>query len=109
MPKINQSAQEKSDDSAAYTALQSGAIPESSKHTSFPTIVASVNRKANVGNFESIDVHCSITMPVDGLPQEMDLDSFKQVVADAAKLGFDIAAEETGQRYTSIKEQQRPS
>lgn len=109
MPKINQSAQEKADDTAAHTALEGEAIPEATKHTSFPTLVASVNRKVNVGNYESIDVHCSLTMPVDGLPQELGLDEFKRMVADAAELGFNVCSHETGQRYTLIKDGQRPS
>lgn len=108
MPKINQSAQEKAQDSAAETALHADAIPEATKHTSFPTLVASVNRKVNVGNYESIDVHCSITVPVDGLPQEWDFETFKEMVSQAAELGFDICSKETGQRYTAIKEAQRP-
>lgn len=106
MPKINQSAAEKSADTGAEVALTANAIPEATKHTSFPTMVASVNRKINTGNFESVDVHCSITLPIDALPQEMSWDDFRQAVADAAKLGFDLCSQETGERYELVKKSQ---
>lgn len=107
MPKINQDAGEKHRDTAAETALRSESVPDAARHTSMPVVVASVNRKVNVGNFESIDVHTSLTMPVDALPQEVPLDEFKEAVSEALELGFNIASKETNQRYAAIKEHQK--
>ena len=75
-------------------------------HTGTPMLFAGVNRKVNIGNFENIDCYCAVSVPIMLLPDQ-DLEAFKQAVAEAAELGFQLASRETALRYSKIKESQK--
>lgn len=66
---------------------------------------AGVSRKANVGNYETIDVYSGIGIPI-GLEGELNEDTLRQIASEAAEVGFSIVSSETWDRYSLIKEMQ---
>lgn len=72
-----------------------------------PEIYTVVCRKADIGNFENLDVGVGVKIPVnfhDQLTPE-NFEQLKEACAAAAEAGFAIASEETFDRYMVIKEQ----
>jgi|SRR4051812_41467711 hypothetical protein len=72
-----------------------------------PQFFAGVGRKANVGNFETIDVYSAIAIPMGVTIGELNQESLELISARAAEIGFGIASAETFERYSLIKELQR--
>lgn len=71
--------------------------------TNCPSFTAAVNRKLNIGNFESVDLAASITLPMlEAL--DADLEILRQIVKDTAAEAFALVSEEVNQRATMIKE-----
>lgn len=71
-----------------------------------PEIITVVCRKADIGNFENIDVGVAAKIPVafrEALTEE-NFEQLRQACAAAAEAGFQIASEETFDRYMTIKE-----
>lgn len=102
--KINLTAQEQSEN-PPQTIEQ--LFEQLIKMSSFvPVMICGVNRKANVGGFENIDVYNAITVPVMYDITSNDYLEFKRATEEAAKIGFAIASKETNDRYTVIKANQ---
>lgn len=74
--------------------------------TTTPVLIAGVNRKVNIGNFENVDVYCGISLPMVGASLD-DLETLQKMCEDTAELGFGIVSEATGSRYTQIKTLQK--
>ncbi len=73
--------------------------------TMTPVFICGVNRKANIGNFENIDVYSAIALP---MPEAANIGQLTDVeltaiVAHTAEIGFQIVSAETFQRYDTIK------
>lgn len=62
-----------------------------------------VNRKINTGNYENVDIYASITLPVAGASLS-DLESLRELVANAAEQGFAMASTEVNDRVRVIKD-----
>jgi hypothetical protein len=103
MSRINHDAFEQST-SPLSAAVESN--PQVIMHAGMPMLMAGVNRKVNIGNYENIDVYCAISVPIMLVPGQ-DPELFKAAVAEAADLGFQLASRETAGRYMKIKEMQR--
>lgn len=69
-----------------------------------PIIFAGVNRKVNIGNFETIDVYAGTAMPA-SLAAELS-EELAQTLAKAVDNGFAFASKETYKRYDAIKSAQ---
>jgi hypothetical protein len=67
------------------------------------SLTCSVARKINTGDYENIDVMCSVTLPID-IQDVVDMDDLKSVIEDVAEEGFEMTSKETGARYKLIKE-----
>ncbi len=76
-------------------------------HSGQAEIITVVSRKANIGNFENIDVGVSARIPVEwsGSFTPDQFEEIKAACATAAEIGFAIASEETFERYMAIKAQ----
>lgn len=100
MPSKSQNAQEQSTNpiATAFEANPNVIIP-------YPVLLCGVNRKINIGNFETIDVYSAIGVPLATYDPSNE-DAFKAAAEVAAELGFSITSKETGQRYASIHEMQ---
>jgi hypothetical protein len=65
-----------------------------------PMVVCGVQRKANIGNFENIDVYIAVALPVALAEGGTDLNAMlREKIDEACK----IASEETYDRYKLIK------
>lgn len=102
MPKINQTAEEQSL-TPIPTAVES--TVQTIVNTTTPILICGVNRKVNIGNFENIDVYSAITLPLGVDPA--DIESLKAAIVEAAELGFSLTSQETGLRYSAIKDMQK--
>jgi hypothetical protein len=71
---------------------------------STPMFVASVLRRANVGNFEHIDVSATLALPIPIDISQEDIEVLRQAVKDTASEAFTNAAREASSRYNDIKE-----
>lgn len=71
-----------------------------------PQFFAGVGRKANVGNFETIDVYSALAIPMGVTVGELNEESLRQICSEAATIGFEITSSETFSRYSLIKEMQ---
>lgn len=70
-------------------------------------VIASVSRKVNIGNFETIDIGVSVRLPI-SITAEMARDSVDNVSEACEKVienAFTVASEETFVRYQAIREQ----
>lgn len=67
-----------------------------------PVMICGVNRKANIGNYETVDVYAGVTLP---MPEAVGAspERLREIVAETAELGISMAAKETADRYTAIK------
>lgn len=66
-------------------------------------LVCGVNRKVNVGNYETVDVYCSITLPIPNINGLMSAEELKPIIEDAAMTGFSLVSREVNDRYNLIK------
>jgi hypothetical protein len=71
--------------------------------TTNPVVITAVQRKANIGNFETIDIYMGVAMP-QSLLDVTDAASMEKALTEAAEFGFSVAAKETGKRYHVIKD-----
>lgn len=94
MPRLTQGASERTNED-----ISTRTAPLLVSHT--PTVICGVQRKANVGNYETIDVYAAVMLPVGG---EYDQESIAQAVAEKIDEAFSIASQETYERYKLIKE-----
>lgn len=69
--------------------------------TTKPVFIAGVNRKANVGNFETVDVYAGVALPLDVDPSNTE--ELTKAIEEAASLGFAMVSKEAGDRYGLIK------
>lgn len=104
LPRLNKNAQEETNDSALEQAVIAS-LPTISITTS-PVWICGVNRRANLGNWEHIDIYGGLALPTPGVSIE-DVEALREMVIYAAEIGFNIASQETYQRYNLIKESQK--
>lgn len=71
--------------------------------TTQPVVVCGVQRKANIGNYETIDIYCAVAIPVT-VADQLDLGELTESLSDVAKAGFHFASSETLTRYKIVKE-----
>lgn len=67
-----------------------------------PVVICGVNRKINVGNFEALDVYAGVTIPLKDV-DATDFEALREAVKEAAAAGFQIASQETYERYQLVK------
>lgn len=67
-----------------------------------PVVICGVNRKVNIGNYESLDIYAGVTIPLKDVDVS-DVGALKTAVTEACSTGFAIASKETFDRYTLIK------
>ncbi len=103
MPNISKSAKEQTEDSPIGSAIEQALANISI--TTTPVFICGVNRKANIGNFENIDIYSGLALPLDG-ESITDIESLKDAITKAAELGFAITSSETFQRYVIVKDAQ---
>lgn len=97
MPKMPSNAGDKQQDAfATTTQLMENIVSE-------PTVITAVQRKVNVGNYETIDLYMAVAVPLKNV-DATDKESLSQALSDAATYGFNLVAKETGDRYVAIKE-----
>jgi hypothetical protein len=73
--------------------------------SSNPVIITGVQRKINIGNYETIDVYCAISMPQDHNPSSPE--ELATMVKEAAEIGFMLTSKEVSDRYEYIKESKK--
>lgn len=71
--------------------------------TTKPVMVCGVQRKANIGNYENIDIYCAVALPID-LSADMNSDELTAALSEVAKYGFHVTSTETLTRYKKVKE-----
>ena len=67
-----------------------------------PVVITAVQRKAFIGNFETIDIYVAVALPTESIEGE-DNDVIKQILTEAIDKGFAITSSETAVRYHKIK------
>lgn len=71
--------------------------------TTKPVVITAVQRKVNIGNFETIDVYVGVALPVD-IDSMLDQEALETALSATATIGIGIASKETADRYKVIKE-----
>jgi hypothetical protein len=104
MPNISKNAREETHNSPIEEAVEQS-LP-SIALTSVPVFICGVNRKANIGNFENIDIYSGLAIPLTGESFD-DIESLHKAIQQAAEVGFAITSTETFSRYTLIKDAQK--
>ena len=102
MAKINSNASDKQNDAMTTTSN----LLDSITVTTNPVVITAVQRKANLGNFETLDIYMAVAIPQSDLAN-MDEATLRESLEKAADFGFSVVGKETGDRYRSIKEQSR--
>lgn len=103
MAKVNSNASDKENNSAIEKTSN---LLGSLSLTTDPVIITAVQRKANIGNFETIDIYMAVAIPQPGLDVS-DTEALSEALSKAAEVGFTITSKETSQRYRMIKESTR--
>ena len=68
--------------------------------TTQPVVVCGVQRKANIGNYENIDIYCAVALPANVIDDgHVDGDTLTQKLVELASQGFAFASEQTLSRY----------
>lgn len=100
MPKLTSGASNKTNEDSIPGKLEQvmGELVVSTN----PVVICGVQRKANIGNFETIDIYCAVTLPMGYMPE--DINELKQALEELAEEGFKITSQETHARYQLIKE-----
>lgn len=105
MAKINTGASDKTNDDLGQklTPMMSNLTI-----TTNPVVICGVQRKANIGDFETIDAYCAVALPL-GEVSLVDQDALGEAIKEAAAYGFHVTSSETLDRYKIIKESLRRS
>lgn len=74
--------------------------------SSSPIIITGVNRKINIGNYESIDIYAAVALPTSFQFDEGDMEAFTGLLESVAEYGFRVTSQEANKRYQLIKELQ---
>jgi len=72
-----------------------------------PVIICGVNRKVNIGNYESVDIYAGICLPVAENFDSANLDGITAVLEKVAEYGFKLTSQEANKRYQLLKEFQK--
>ena len=103
MPNISKNGKDQTQNSAISEAIEQ--TLSSISVTTVPVFICGVNRKANIGNFENIDIYSGLALPLTW-ESIQDLDSLHEAITKSAELVFEITSSETFQRYSLIKDAQ---
>lgn len=95
MPKINPENNNNLSDKMSQ-------FPEIQVSTT-PVLVCAVSRKINIGNFETVDIYSALSIPLANGSWE-EKEKLEEYVRNAAEFGFGLVSQETGSRYSLIKE-----
>ena len=68
-----------------------------------PVVIAGVQRKINIGNFENIDVYAAVAMPVD-VDVTIDTDALNAVLSEKLDNLIMITSAKTGEKYNLVKD-----
>lgn len=98
MPKINSSASDKEQNTPDTTVNTTNVTMSTD-----PVVITAVQRKANIGNYETIDIYMSVAIPQPGL-DVTDKEALREALEQAADFGFGVVSRETGVRYKAVKE-----
>ncbi len=100
MPKIPNDAINKQEEIMAST-LQD--LNTTLSITTQPVVVCGVQRKINIGDFETVDVYCSVALPVqiDDLDNQEELET--KLLSTMEKI-IEITSKETGEKYGLIRD-----
>lgn len=99
MPKIGSDADQKDQSIMAATIEQ---LKGNISMTTDPVVICGVQRKMNIGDFETIDVYCSIAVPVP-LADVTDFAELEEKAIAAMERVIHIVSKETGDKYALIK------
>lgn len=75
--------------------------------TSRPVVICGVNRKVNIGNYESVDIYAGICLPIGEEFDHLDPDSFSDTLEKVAEYGFRLTSQEANKRYQRLKDFQK--
>ncbi len=97
MAKISDSAIEKDKD------LQTNMLDQlpSMVITTSPVVICGVQRKANIGNFENVDIFMGVALPQAHLDMT-DPDALSEALNQAADVGFAVTSTATLERYNKV-------
>ena len=95
MPGISTDNVEQSEKKMENQLVQVGHL------TTEPIVVCGVNRKVNIGNYENIDVYVGVSLPIG--TTDGSIEGLKEAIKEAARVGIEMASEETYDRYMQIK------
>lgn len=99
MARISEGMSDKVNDAADTTTKVMQEVVMSTQ----PVVITAVQRKANIGNYENIDIYVAIAVPQKDL-DVTDKEHLQQSLMEAVDFGMSIAAKETGDRYRKIKD-----
>lgn len=71
--------------------------------TTQPVMVTGVQRKVNIGNFETIDIYCAVALPV-VVADQLNMQELVDKLGEVAQVGFHITSSETLSRYKVVKD-----
>lgn len=66
------------------------------------SVTCGVQRKINIGNFESVDVYCSASIPVEIIDPK-DKEEIEEKLLDAMEQLIHITSKETAEKYAIVK------
>lgn len=70
--------------------------------TTHPVVITAVQRKANIGNFETVDIYAAVAIPCPDLDVS-DPTTLEAALSAVIERGFHIASGETAARYRLVK------
>ncbi len=100
MAKLGTNASDKQKDAAGTTESVLGNLTISTN----PVVIVAVQRKANIGNFETIDLYAAVAVPQPDLDLA-DKEALEATLKQAIDEGFSLTSRETYERYKQIKDQ----
>lgn len=105
MPRVTETAHDKEESTPLAETIKK--TISSIAISTQPVLIIGVNRKASLsgGSYENIDVYTGLTIPLGDVSMD-DEERLKEVISEAAALGFQITSSETYERYALIKESQ---
>lgn len=68
-----------------------------------PVVITGVQRKISIGNYETIDVYCAVSLPQDSI-DPTDREAIEKMIREAAEIGFALTSKEVSDRYQFIKD-----
>lgn len=71
-----------------------------------PVVITGVQRKAYIGNYETIDVYCAVSLP-QNVSGELTQEKIIEMVKEAAEIGFYATSKEVSDRYKLIKDSRK--